>query len=63
MVALAAFFVLALALVVTLFVWAPWDDDNSSTAPGGGDVPAEGADENINIEGDIDINGGDEPSQ
>lgn len=58
MVAMVAFLVLAFALVVAMFVWAPWDDDDTG---GGGNVPGENVDdgENIDIEGDIDINGGD----
>jgi len=47
--------VLAVALIVALFVWAPWDDDSV----GGTDTGTEeqgGSD--VDIEGDIDVNDG-----
>jgi hypothetical protein len=40
------------ALIVALFAWAPWNDDDV----GGG--PGTDTEENIDIEGDIDVNDG-----
>ncbi|MEX1195693.1 MAG: hypothetical protein WD904_08970 [Dehalococcoidia bacterium] len=61
--AMVLFVVLAFALVVALFVWAPWDDDAVST-PGTNDaVPGEqdnGGGVNIDGEADIDVGSGDE---
>jgi hypothetical protein len=46
------FIVLAVALLVALFAWAPWDDDDAGTnAPG----TEQGADSDVDIEGDIDV--------
>jgi hypothetical protein len=52
--------VLAVAVIVALFAWEPWEDD-ATTTPGGGNVPAEqdqdaeGGDVNIEGEADIDV--------
>jgi hypothetical protein len=57
---MVVFAVLAVALIVALFVWEPWEDDDAGT--GGGTVPGteEGAGEgDVDIEGDIDVEGGD----
>lgn len=59
MVAMVAFLVLAAALVIALFVWAPWDDDNTSSVPGGGNVPGVNEGTDNNSEGGVDISGND----
>lgn len=50
LVAMVLFVVLAVAVIVALFAWAPWNDDDV----GGGT----GTEENIDIQGDIDVNDG-----
>ena len=54
--------VLVVALIIALFAWAPWDDDNvGGTGDGTRDnVPAEQGegDTDVDIEGDIDVNPG-----
>jgi hypothetical protein len=74
-VAMALTLVLAVALIIALFAWAPWDDDatgpvnEGGNAPAeqqqGGDADAEGGEGGIDIEGDIDVNpdGGEEAPQ
>lgn len=47
------FLVVAVVLFIALFAWAPWNDDNA-----GGGVDQPGSEENIDIQGDIDINDG-----
>jgi hypothetical protein len=51
MVAMLLFVVLTVALIVALFVWAPWNDDNVG---GGGGTGTE--QNNPDIQGDININ-------
>jgi len=48
--AMVLFVVLGVAVIVALFAWAPWNDDNAGTGTG--------TEENIDIQGDIDINDG-----
>ncbi len=59
MVAMVAVLLLGAALVVGLFVWEPWDDDGTP----GGNVPGvnEGADDGIDINADVDVDGADAP--
>ena len=48
--AMVLFVVLGVAVIVALFAWASWNDDNAGTGTG--------TEENIDIQGDIDINDG-----
>jgi hypothetical protein len=48
------FLVIGIVLLVALFAWAPWDDDD-----GGSATPDTGTEEgsDINIDGDVDVDG------
>ena len=56
LVAMVLFIVLAVAVIVALFVWAPWNDDNV----GGGGTGTE--QNNPDIQGDININDNTDPN-
>lgn len=60
LIAMVLFVILAVALIVALFVWAPWDDDGATgTQPGTEQQQGqEGSD--IDISGDVDVNEGQE---
>jgi hypothetical protein len=51
------FLIVAAILLIALFAWAPWDDDNANTTPDTG--TEEGSD--VDIDGNIDVNDGDQP--
>jgi uncharacterized membrane protein len=56
MIALVFTMIVAAILVIALFIWVPWDNDNNGSGTTGGEnAPAEQADDDINIDGDIDI--------
>jgi hypothetical protein len=61
MVAMFAVLLLGAALVVGLFVWEPWEDNNT----GGTNVPGvnEGSDDSIDINADVDVGGEDAPAE
>jgi hypothetical protein len=46
------FLIIGVVLLVALFAWAPWDDDDNSST-----VPDTGTEENsdVDIEGDVDV--------
>ena len=53
MMAMIVTLVVAAILLIALFAWAPWSDDDTDVTPG------TGTEEGVDIEGDIDVNEGD----
>lgn len=62
MVAMVLFVVLAIALVVALFAWAPWDDNNVGGGGGTTNEQQGEGDSDVNIDGNIDVTDGDQPA-
>ena len=59
LVAMVLFIVLAVAVIVALFAWAPWDDDNV----GGGTGTDTGENIDVNIDEGDQPQGGEQPQQ
>jgi hypothetical protein len=57
LVAMVLFIVLAVAVIIALFAWAPWDDDNV-----GGGTGTNTEENNPDIQGDISINDNTDPN-